>query len=54
MKRDEELMFYVECWREMRSFLAEIVRNNAERYPFAQDVLNLMRAIEWRRRKYLD
>lgn len=49
MKRDDELMFYTECWRELRSFLAEVVRDDSEGYPFAQDVLALMRSIE---RKY--
>ena len=41
MKRDDELMFYTECWRELRSFLSEVVRDNTGEYPFAQDVLNL-------------
>ena len=49
VKRDDELMFYTECWRELRSFLSEVVRDNTGEYPFAQDVLNLMRSIE---RKY--
>ena len=48
-KRIDELMFYTECWRELRSFLSEVVRDNTGEYPFAQDVLNLMRSIE---RKY--
>lgn len=45
-KRDEELMFYCECWREMQSFLTEVVRDNTGEYPFAKDVLDLMRSIE--------
>lgn len=49
VKRDDELMFYTECWRELRSFLTETVRDNTGEYPFAQDVLDLMRSIE---RKY--
>ena len=49
VKRDDELMFYTECWRELRSFLSEVVRDNTGEYPFAQDVLNLIRSIE---RKY--
>lgn len=49
MKRDEELMFYTECWRELMSFLTEVVLDDSEGYPFAQDVLRLMRSIE---RKY--
>ena len=49
MKRDDELMFYVECGRELQNFLSEVVRDNTGEYPFAQDVLNLMRSIE---RKY--
>lgn len=47
--RDDELIFYMECWREMQSFLTEVVRDNTREYPFAQDVLNLMKSIE---RKY--
>lgn len=46
MNRDDELMFYVECWRDMQSFLAEVVMENTGEYPFAQDVLDLMRSIE--------
>ena len=49
--RDDELMFYVKCWREMQSFLSEVVRDNSSDYPFVSDVLNLMRSIE---RKYKD
>lgn len=44
--RDDELLFYMKCWREMQHFLAEVVRDNAEEYPFAKDVLGLMRSIE--------
>lgn len=47
--RDDELMFYCQCWREMQNFLAEVVRDNTGEYPFAKDVLDLMRSIE---RKY--
>lgn len=46
MKRDDELMFYVECWRDMQNFLAEVVRDDTGEYPFAQDVLDLMRSVE--------
>lgn len=46
MKRDDELMFYMECWREMQHFLTEVVRDNAGEYPFARDVLDLMQSIE--------
>ena len=48
-KREEELLFYMECWREMQSILTEVVRDSTGEYPFAEDVLNLMRSIE---RKY--
>lgn len=48
-KREEELLFYMECWCELQGFWAEAVRDNAGEYPFAEDVLNLMRSIE---RKY--
>lgn len=46
MKREEELLFYMKCWREMKNFLSEVVRDDAEGYPYAQDILKLMRAIE--------
>lgn len=46
MSREDELIFYMECWREMQSFLTEVVRDNIDDYPFAKDVLNLMRSIE--------
>ena len=36
MKRDDELMFYLECWRDMQNFLTEVVRDNTGEYPFAQ------------------
>lgn len=49
VKCDDELMFYTECWRELQSFLSEVVWENTGEYPFAQDVLKLMRSIE---RKY--
>lgn len=49
--RDDELMFYVKCWREMQSFLSDVVLDNSPDYPFVSDVLNLMRSIE---RKYKD
>lgn len=48
-KREVELLFYMECWRELQSFLSEAVRDNTGEYPFAENVLNLMRSIE---RKY--
>lgn len=45
-KREEELLFYTECWHEMQNILTEVVRDNTGEYPFAEDVLNLMRSIE--------
>ena len=39
----------MECWCELQGFWADAVRDNAGEYPFAEDVLNLMRSIE---RKY--
>lgn len=41
MKRDDELMFYLECWRDMQNFLAEVVRGNTGEYHLHQDVLDL-------------
>lgn len=46
MKREEYLLLYMKCWREMQTFLSEVVRDDAEGYPYAQDILELMRAIE--------
>lgn len=46
MKREEDLLLYMKCWREMQSFLSEVVRDDAEGYPYARDVLKLMRSIE--------
>lgn len=46
MSREDELMIYMECWREMQSFLTDVVRDNTGEYPFAKDVLDLMRSIE--------
>ena len=46
MSREDELMFYMECWREMQNFLTEVVRDSTSDYPFAKDVLDLMRSIE--------
>ena len=45
-KREDELLFYMECWREMQSILTEAVRDNTGEYPFAENVLNLMHGIE--------
>lgn len=46
MKREEDLLLYMKCWREMQSFLSEVVRDDAEGYPYVRDVLKLMRSIE--------
>lgn len=43
---EDELMFYVRCWRELRSFLADLVRDNSDECPYARDVLTLMKKIE--------
>ena len=41
-----EELFYLKCWREMQNFLAEVVRDQSDDFPFASDVLRLMRSIE--------
>lgn len=46
MKRDDELVFYMNCWRELQSFLSDVVRDDTGEYPFAQDILDLMQSIE--------
>lgn len=45
---DDELVFYMNCWREMQ-FLVEVVCDNSQEYLGAADVLKLMKSIE---RKY--
>lgn len=34
------------CWRELQSFLAEVVRDDTGEYPQAADFLKLMKSIE--------
>lgn len=46
MKSDIKLLFYAKCWLEMKCFLADVVRKDAEEYPYVRDVLKLMRLIE--------
>lgn len=46
---NDELIFYAECWRELKKYLAEVARDYTEEYPQAADILKLMRNIE---RKY--
>ena len=41
VKRDDELMFYTECWRELRNFLAEVVRDNTGEYLIARSPKDL-------------
>ena len=49
MKSDIKPLFYMKCWLEMKIFLSEVVRDDAERCPYAKDVLKLMRSIERKR-----
>jgi len=46
MKSDIKPLFYMKCWLEMKIFLADVVHDDAEGYPYAQDILKLMRSIE--------
>lgn len=46
MKSNIKPLFYMKCWLEMKIFLTEVVRDDAEGYPYAKDILKLMRAIE--------
>lgn len=43
---DERRTVFLKCWREMQNFLAEVVRDQSDDFPFASDVLRLMRSIE--------
>lgn len=40
MKSNIKPLFYMKCWLEMKIFLTEVVRDDAEGYPYAQDILN--------------
>ena len=42
--RDE--IYYTACWRELQSFLAEVVRDDTGEYPQAADFLKLMKSVE--------
>lgn len=46
--RVKDELFYLACWRELQSFLAEVVRDNSDEFPFASDVLALLKSIERR------
>lgn len=46
MKTDIKPLFYMKCWLEMKIFLADVARKDAEGYPYVRDVLELMRSIE--------
>ena len=46
MKSNIKPLFYMKCWLEMKIFLTEVVRDDAEGYPYVRDVLKLMRSIE--------
>lgn len=46
MKSHDELMFYTQCWLELRSFLLDVVRDKSSEFPFADDVLHVMSLIE--------
>lgn len=48
-RSDDELVFYMNCWLEMKSFLNEVLCDYSRDYPGASDVLKLMKSIE---RKY--
>lgn len=39
-------IYYTACWRELQSFLAEVVRDDTGEYPQAADFLKLMKSIE--------
>ncbi len=43
---DDDPMFYMRCWREMKSFLIEASRVNPSDFSGVPDVLQLMNSIE--------
>mgnify|MGYP000632333789 FL=1 len=46
MLNDRDELYYMACWRELQSFLAEVVRDDTGEYPQAADFLKLMKSIE--------
>lgn len=46
MQSDRNEIYYTACWRELRSFLVEVVRDDMGEYPQAADFLKLMKSIE--------
>lgn len=49
MRSDRNEIYYTACWRELQSFLAEVVRDDTGEYPQAADLadfLKLMKSIE--------
>lgn len=46
MRSDRNEIYYTACWRELQSFLAEVVRDDTGEYPQAADFLKLMKSIE--------
>ena len=46
MRSDRNEIYYTACWRELQSFLAEVVREDTGEYPQAAAFLQLMTSIE--------
>lgn len=47
MKSNIKPLFYMKCWLEMKIFLTEVVRGDAEGYPYVRDwVLAQMALVE--------
>lgn len=46
IQSDRNEIYYTACWRELQSFLAEVVRDDTGEYPQAADFLKLMKSIE--------
>ena len=47
--KNDELMYYKQCWTDLHSILSKIVENNPSKYShFLEDILSLMRYIEWK------
>lgn len=46
MRSDRNEIYYTARWRELQSFLAEVVCDDTGEYPQAADFLKLMKSIE--------
>ena len=46
MLNHQDELYYTACWRELQSFLTEVVLDDTGEYPQAADFLKLMKSVE--------